>query len=116
MKFYGYAKCSSCRDAEKLLRARGLTYEFVDITEHPPSEQELRALVKSSGLELKKFLNTSGEVYRSLDLKSKLPNYSDDQLIALLASQGRLLKRPLITDGRQTTVGARPEAMKTWIA
>lgn len=115
MKFYGYAKCSSCRDAEKLLRSRGLPYEFIDITEHPPSVSELKAIVKSSGLVLKKFLNTSGEVYRSMDLKSKLGDYSDDQLIALLASQGRLLKRPLITDGRHATVGAKPEAMKHWI-
>ena len=115
MKFYGYAKCSSCRDAEKLLRSRGLAYEFVDITENPPSVSELTTLVKNSGLDLKKFLNTSGEVYRSMDLKSKLGEYSDEQLIALLASQGRLLKRPLITDGRHTTVGAKPEALKHWV-
>lgn len=115
MKFYGYKKCSSCRDAEKLLSANKVPYEFIDITEHPPSATELKAYVKNSGLELKKFLNTSGEVYRSMGLKDKLKDYSEDQLIGLLASNGRLLKRPLLADGKKTTVGASAEALKVWL-
>ncbi|MES2745142.1 MAG: Spx/MgsR family RNA polymerase-binding regulatory protein [Bdellovibrionota bacterium] len=114
MKLYGYKKCSSCRDAEKVLLAHKIPYEFIDITENPPSAVELKSIVKNSGLELKKFLNTSGEVYRSMGLKDKLKNYSDDELIKLLATNGRLIKRPLLVDKTKVTVGASVEVMKTW--
>ncbi|RZA25478.1 MAG: arsenate reductase family protein, partial [Proteobacteria bacterium] len=87
---------------------------FIDITETPPTASELKSIVKNSGLQLKKFLNTSGEVYRSLGLKDKLKDYSDDELIKLLAANGRLIKRPLLVDKTKATVGASAEVMKTW--
>lgn len=116
MKFYGYKKCSSCRDAEKLLTAKKIAYEFIDITEHPPTEKELKDIVKNAGLPLTKFLNTSGEVYRSLGLKDKLKTMSEGEIISLLSKQGRLIKRPLITDGKKASVGASDEALKIWKA
>ncbi|WP_141733484.1 Spx/MgsR family RNA polymerase-binding regulatory protein [Oligoflexus tunisiensis] len=101
LKFYGYKKCSTCREAEKMLTQKKIAYEFIDVTEAPPSAAELKTWFKASGLDIKKLLNTSGEVYRSMGLKDKLKNMSEAEIIALLASQGRLIKRPLITDGQR---------------
>lgn len=101
LRFYGYKKCSGCRDAEKKLTQKKIPYEFLDITETPPSAAELSAWFKASKIELKKLLNTSGEVYRSLGLKDKLSSMSEAEVITLLASNGRLIKRPLITDGQR---------------
>ncbi len=114
MKLYGYKKCSSCRDAEKLLKSAGIDFEFIDITTTPPSASELRQILKISGLELKKLWNTSGDVYRSMGLKDKLPNMNEEQCLELLSREGRLIKRPLITDGKVATVGANLESMKVW--
>jgi arsenate reductase len=101
LRFYGYKKCSSCRDAEKQLNQKKIPYEFLDITETPPSAAELGTWFKASKIELKKLLNTSGEVYRSMGLKDKLSGMSEVEVITLLASNGRLIKRPLITDGER---------------
>lgn len=114
MKFYGYKKCSSCRDAEKALIKGNVDYEFIDITERPPSAAELKAAWTNSGLELKKFLNTSGEVYRELGLKDKIAGMSEESILKLLASNGRLIKRPLIIGGKKATVGAADVA-KVWL-
>lgn len=114
--FYAYKSCSSCRSAEKLLKDNALPYTFIDITTHPPSSKELSGLVKKSGLELKKFLNTSGELYRELGLKDKLGSMSEDEIIRLLASNGRLIKRPLIADDTRVTVGFKDDAIKVWSA
>jgi arsenate reductase len=101
LKFYGYKKCSSCRDAEKMLTQKKIAYEFIDITETPPRAEELSGWFKASRLDIKKLLNTSGEVYRSMGLKDKLGTMSEGEVIKLLASNGRLIKRPLITDGQR---------------
>ncbi len=101
LKFYGYKKCSSCREAEKLLTRKKIAYEFIDVTETPPSAAELSGWYKASRIELKKLLNTSGEVYRAMGLKDKLGTMSEAEVIKLLASNGRLIKRPLITDGER---------------
>jgi arsenate reductase len=101
LRFYGYKKCSGCRNAEKLLTQKKIPYAFIDITETPPSAAELSAWFKASKIELKKLLNTSGEVYRSMGLKDKLSDLSEAEVIALLASNGRLIKRPLMTDGQR---------------
>lgn len=114
LKFYGYKKCSSCRDAEKFLNTHKLAYEFIDITENPPKASELKSIIKDSGLELKKFLNTSGEVYRSMGLKDKLKDMSEEEVIKLLASNGRLIKRPLMASPGKATVGAAADTLKTW--
>lgn len=106
---YQYPKCGTCRNAVKWLQQEGHELELVHIFDNPPGESELADLIARSGLELKKFFNTSGEVYKELKLKDKLPSMSDQEKIALLASNGRLIKRPIVTDGKKVTVGFKPE-------
>ena len=103
--FYGYKKCSTCRQAEKALEAAGKKHAFVDITETPPSKAELKKIQAQSGLPLKKLFNTSGEQYKLLGIKDKIGTMSDSEAFDLLAGNGRLIKRPLVTDGKNSTVG-----------
>lgn len=105
LKFYGYKKCGTSRKGEKALQVMGIEYQFSDITENPPSESALKKMFKQSGEPVKKFFNTSGGEYKSLNIKEKLPNMTDAEAIKLLASNGRLIKRPIVTDGTRTTVG-----------
>ena len=113
--YYGYPKCSTCRKAKKWLENEGLSFEERNIAEQPPTEDELRTMISNAGLELKKFFNTSGMKYRELQLKDKLPGMTDDEKIALLASDGMLIKRPLVSDGQKTTVGFNEETFaETW--
>lgn len=101
MLFVEYPKCSTCQKAKKWLQAQGIAFEDRHIAEQNPTEEELRAWVARSGLELKKFFNTSGMKYRELGLKDRLPSMSDEEKIRLLASDGMLVKRPLaVTDDR----------------
>jgi arsenate reductase (glutaredoxin) len=112
---YHYPKCSTCRGAVKWLQAQGHELELHSIVEETPSAAELGRLVEVSGLELKKFFNTSGEVYRSLGLKDKLPGMSREQQLELLASSGMLIKRPVVTDGQRVTLGFKEEDFAaTW--
>jgi arsenate reductase len=103
--YYGYPKCGSCRKAKAWLDAEGLSYHDVHIVETPPTIEELKKIVETSGQPLKKFYNTSGMKYRELGLKDKLPTMSDDEQFELLSSNGMLIKRPLITDGSKVTLG-----------
>lgn len=105
IKFYGYKKCDTCRKAEKFLQQAGIAYEFVDITENPPSSEEIAAIAEFAKAPLKKLFNTSGVHYRELKIKDKLPVLSDSEIFALLSGNGRLIKRPLITDGTRATIG-----------
>jgi len=109
LKVYHYTKCGTCRSAIKSLQAKGHELELQDIFDLAPTEAELKTLIENSGLELKKFWNTSGEVYREMQLKDKLPKMSAEEQIQLLASNGRLIKRPIVTDGKQVTVGFKEE-------
>jgi len=109
IKFYGYKKCSTCRKAEKYLENRSTEYEFIDITENPPPQSTLRNIAQQAEVELKKLFNTSGVQYRELKIKEKLPGMTDKEILKLLAGNGRLVKRPLITDGRKSTVGFKEE-------
>ena len=99
MLFVCYPRCSTCRKAQKWLDEHGVSYEIRDIKEQNPTEEELRAWQEKSGLPLKRFFNTSGQQYRALGLKDRLPVMSEDEQFALLATDGMLVKRPLlITD------------------
>ncbi|MCG3088556.1 arsenate reductase family protein [Sporosarcina cyprini] len=102
---YGYPKCGTCKKAEKWMDSKGLQVDYVNIAEQPPTEDTLRTFIEQSGLEIKKFFNVSGLKYRELQLKDKLPEMSDDEKVALLASDGMLIKRPIATDGKRVTVG-----------
>jgi arsenate reductase (glutaredoxin) len=110
--FYWYPKCSTCRKAKKWLDENHVSYEEVHIVDNPPSRALLEDLYKKSGLEIKKFFNTSGQKYRDLGLKDKIKEASDEELLDLLASDGMLIKRPLTTDGNKVTLGFKEEMFK----
>jgi len=107
--FYWYPKCSTCRNAKKWLDTNGIDYNEIHIVENPPSKEELENLHRKSGFELKKFFNTSGQKYRELGLKDKMKTASESELLDLLASDGMLIKRPLLTDGEQVLVGFKED-------
>lgn len=113
LKLYGYKQCGTCRKAEQYLQQTEIAYEFIDITENPPTGVELAAIVERANVPLSKLFNTSGVQYRELEIKKKLPALSHREILALLASNGRLIKRPLITDGKRATVGFNEEQFTT---
>lgn len=96
IKVYCYSRCSTCKKALKWLDDKGVKYELLDIKEEHPGEEELREYHKKSGLPLKRFFNTSGMIYRDMELSKKLPDMSEDDQFALLASDGMIVKRPLL--------------------
>ena len=105
MFFLEYPPCSTCRKAKKWLDERGVSYEDRHIVENPPSAEELKEWVKRSGLPLKKFFNTSGRKYKELALKDRLPSMTEEEQLALLASDGMLVKRPLAVTEERVLVG-----------
>jgi arsenate reductase len=113
-KFYGYKKCSTCRKAEQALEKAGVAPDFADITVDPPSKAELKRVLALTGLPVRKLFNVSGEQYKLLGIKDKLPGLTEDAALALLAGNGRLIKRPIVTDGKKATVGFDAEAFKAW--
>lgn len=96
MQFVCYPKCSTCQKARAWMDAKGIQYDFRDIKLQNPTEDELRQWHKQSGLPLRRFFNTSGLQYKALSLKEKLPTLSEDEQFRLLASDGMLVKRPLL--------------------
>ena len=96
LKFICYPKCTTCQKARKWLDDNGIKYEFRDIKLDNPTLDELTGWYKKSGLPLKKVFNTSGLLYKSLDLKNKLPTMTENEMLTLLASDGMLVKRPLL--------------------
>ena len=103
--FICYPKCTTCQKARKWLDDNGIKYEFRDIKLNNPTLDELTGWYKKSGLPLKKFFNTSGLLYKSLDLKNKLPTMTEDEVLKLLASDGMLVKRPLLVGDDFVLVG-----------
>ena len=115
MLFIYYPKCSTCQKAKKWLDEHNIEYEWRDIKENKPSVEELREWHNRSGLEIKKFFNTSGLLYKSMNMKEKLPEMSDDEKIKLLASDGMLVKRPLLITDDKVLVGFREAAYEELI-
>lgn len=107
MLFVCYPKCSTCRKAKAFLAANGCTFETRDIKRSNPTYDELKDWHRKSGLPLRRFFNTSGLQYRALELKDKLPAMSDDEQLRLLATDGMLVKRPLLIVGDTVLVGFR---------
>lgn len=105
MLFVEYPSCSTCRKAKAWLDTHGLSYTDRHIVEENPSAAELKTWHKKSGLELKRFFNTSGKLYRSMELSKKLPNMTEDDMYTLLASDGMLVKRPLLITDDTVLVG-----------
>lgn len=96
MKFICYPKCSTCQKAQKWLGEHNIEFESRDIKTENPGVEELRAWYDLSGLPLRKFFNTSGLLYKSMELKNKLPNMTEEEMLELLATDGMLVKRPLL--------------------
>lgn len=96
MQFICYPKCTTCQKARKWLEENGIVFEERHIKENNPTVEEIKVWRKQSGLPLKKFFNTSGLQYKALQLKDKLPTMSEEELFTLLASDGMLVKRPLL--------------------
>ncbi|MDE7010320.1 MAG: arsenate reductase family protein [Oscillospiraceae bacterium] len=113
MLFIHYPKCSTCQKARAWLDVRGVSYEARDIKEDRPTLEELREWQRRSGLPLKRFFNTSGMLYRDLGLKDKLPGMSEEEQLALLSSDGMLVKRPLLITDKTALPGFRE---KEWEA
>lgn len=107
MLFICYPKCSTCRKAEKWLDENNIKYTKRDIAEDNPSYDELKEWHSVSGLPLKRFFNTSGVLYREMKLKDMLPEMSEEDQLRLLATDGMLVKRPLLVDGDAVLVGFR---------
>ena len=108
--FICYAKCTTCQKARKWLDENQIDYDERPIKEQNPTADELRAWQKQSGLPLRKFFNTSGMLYRDLNLKDKLPAMTDEEMLSLLASDGMLVKRPLLVTGKTVVPGFKADA------
>ena len=107
IKFICYPKCTTCQKAKKWLDDNKIEYEFRNIKENSPSFEELMKWYKISGLPLKKFFNTSGLLYKSMSLKDKLSTMSEQEQLKLLATDGMLVKRPLVVGKDFVLVGAK---------
>ena len=109
MIFVCYPKCTTCRKARKWLDENQITYEFRDIKLENPTYEELSRWHQRSGLPLKKFFNTSGLLYKSMGLKDRLPGMSEEEMLKLLATDGMLVKRPLLV-GEDFVLGGFKES------
>ena len=108
MLFLCYPKCTTCRKAKAWLEKHGVSFTLRDIKEENPTEEELQSWWQRSGLPLRKFFNTSGLQYKALGLKDKLPTMTEAEQIALLSTDGMLVKRPLLVGDDFVLVGFRP--------
>ena len=107
--FLQYPLCGTCRKAKKWLEENQVPYNNRLIVENNPTVEELKVWIPKSGLPILKFFNTSGVVYKELKLKDKLPTMSEDEMIELLASNGKLVKRPLMVSNETVLVGFKQE-------
>ena len=112
MEFICYPKCSTCQKAKKWLDENKIVYTERHIVEANPSAEELKTWYDRSGLPLKKFFNTSGMLYKEMKLKDRLPEMSEEEQIKLLATNGMLVKRPLIVDEDKVLVGFKEAEWK----
>ena len=107
MLFVCYPKCTTCQKAKKWLDEKEISYTLRDIKTENPTQEELRTWWQESGLPLKRFFNTSGQRYKAMDLKTKLPAMSEEEQLALLATDGMLVKRPILVGEQFVKVGFR---------
>ena len=108
-KIYEYSKCSTCRNALKFLDRKDIDYEKIPIVETPPTRAELRKMLVSLGGNVKKLFNTSGELYREMNLSAKIDSMTETEALDLLASNGKLIKRPFVLTGDIGLVGFKEE-------
>lgn len=105
IKIYCYPRCTTCQRATKYLDSKSVEYEYINIKDDNPSKETLRGFWQKSGLELKKFFNTSGILYREMELSKKLSSMTDEEKLDLLASDGMLVKRPILITENAVLVG-----------
>jgi len=105
LKFYGYKNCGTCRKAEKYLKGKKQDFQNIPIREKPPTKKEILYMLKNSGKDIQKMFNVSGQDYRKLNLKDKLPKLSQDKKIDLLINNGNLVKRPMVLGKGVALVG-----------
>lgn len=110
--FIEYPKCSTCKNAKKWLESKGVDFIDRHIVEETPTYEELNKWIKQSGKEIKKWFNTSGLKYKALNLKEKLDTMTDDEKIRLLASDGMLIKRPILITDKSVLIGFKEEEWK----
>ncbi len=109
MTFICYPKCSTCKKAQKWLEEKNKEFDIRNIKENNPTAEEILKWYKASGLPLKKFFNTSGNLYKEMNLKNKLADMSEEEQIGLLSSDGMLVKRPILVEGDTVLVGFKAE-------
>ena len=112
-RVYVYSGCDTCRKALKFLDEHGVAYEAVPIREQPPTKKELKQMLAAKGGELRRLFNTSGQDYRTLNLKDELPKLSTDHALDLLASKGNLVKRPFLLTPKGGVTGFKTEEWKS---
>ncbi|MBC1798307.1 arsenate reductase family protein [Listeria booriae] len=113
--FYWYPKCSTCKKAKQWLDDNKVDYNQIDMIEMPPTKEELQQWWKNSGLGIRRFFNTSGIKYRELGLKDKVDQMTEDEAFTLLATDGKLIKRPIVTNGEKVTLGFKEsEFVENW--
>lgn len=105
LTFICYPRCTTCQKAQKWLDEQGIEYTLRDIKNDNPTLPELTEWYRKSGLPLRRFFNTSGLLYKSLELKTRLPQMSESEMLELLATDGMLVKRPIVVDGEKVLVG-----------
>lgn len=115
LKFICYPKCTTCQKAKKWLDDNNIQYELRDIKLNNPTYEELTEWCNKSGLPLKKFFNTSGLLYKSMELKTKLPTMIEDEMLKLLATDGMLVKRPILVGDDFVLVGFKENEWKEYI-
>lgn len=111
--FICYDRCSTCKKAEKWLEENGVVFEKRPIKEQNPTAKEFKAWIKKSGLPAKKFFNTSGQLYRGMELKDKIPSMTEDDMVDILATDGMLVKRPLLVTDDTVLVGFKEAEWET---
>lgn len=115
LTLYWYPNCNTSKKAKKWLEDNGLSYKLVHLVEETPTEEEIKNLIKKSELPPRKFFNTSGKVYREQNMKEKLKEATLEEMVQYLASNGMLIKRPIVTDGNKVTLGFKEETFEnTW--
>lgn len=115
MLFVCYPKCTTCQKAEKWLKDHNISYEMRNIKENNPTEEELKEWIARSGLPVKKFFNTSGMIYRDMQLKDKLPGMTEEEQMKLLATDGMLVKRPLLVGEDFVRVGFKEKEWQEFV-
>ncbi|MCR5303672.1 MAG: arsenate reductase family protein [Lachnospiraceae bacterium] len=110
--FICYDRCTTCKKAQKWLDDNGISYSTRPIKEENPTAEELKGWIKKSGKPVNKFFNTSGQLYRSMGVKDKLPDMTEDEILSLLSSDGMMVKRPLLITDSAVLVGFKEAEWK----